>query len=296
MILTLLYWIHLTLTSIATVIFKSFFGLTQAVDQPTHIAYGSCHSLIDHVLVSNTCFLSLCQVLPPLSNSDHPGIKVVIKLRASQKPVVPPQRTIWRYSHANWSKARELINTCEWSDLASDDIDLFWLQWHSKYLHIMEESIPKVPIQSREKTCMWLSKVLRKEMVKRDGLCNKYRNVRNQVISLLRKAKSHYFHQLNPKDSMKFWKSVKYLNKKQSTIPALESDGVLYVTDQENASKLNCFFSSCFNNSHPPLSSNSHRIFHRSDCEDMYCTVEEVQHSLQSLARLVVLTEFLQEC
>ena len=113
-----MYWIHLTLTSIATVIFLSFFGLTQVVDQPTHIVYGSCHSLIDHVLVSNTCFLSLCQVLPPLSNSDHLGIKVVMKLRAScQKPVVTPQRTIWRYSHANWSKACELINICEWPGL-----------------------------------------------------------------------------------------------------------------------------------------------------------------------------------
>ena len=132
MTLTLIYWIHLTLTSIANHFF-SFFGLTQVVDQPTHIVHGSCHSLIDHVLVSNICFLSLCQVLPPLSNSDHLGINVVMKLRASQKPVVTPQRTIWRYSHANWSKARELINACEWSDLASDDIDLFWLQWHSKF-------------------------------------------------------------------------------------------------------------------------------------------------------------------
>ena len=96
-----------------------------------------------------------------------------MKLRASQKPVVTPQRTIWRYSHANWSKARELINACEWSDLASDDIDLFWLQWHSKFLHnIMEESIPKVPIRSR-KNLSWLSKVLRKEMVKRDVLFKK---------------------------------------------------------------------------------------------------------------------------
>ena len=108
----------------------------------------------------------------------------------------------------------------------------------------MEESIPKVPIRSR-KNLPWLSKVLRKEMVKRDvlfkkyGLCNKYRNARDRVISLLRKAKSRYFHQLNPKDSKKFWKSVKYLNKKQSTIPTLQSDDV---TDQEKASKLNSFF------------------------------------------------------
>ena len=69
-----------------------------------------------------------------------------------------------------------------------------------------------------------------------------YRNARNRVISLLRKAKSRYFHQLNPKDSKKFWKSVKYLNKKQSTIPTLQSDDVSYVTDQEKASKLNSFF------------------------------------------------------
>ena len=31
------------------------------------------------------------------------------------------------------------------------------------------------------------------------------------------------------------------------------------------------------------MENNFHRIFHQSDFEDMYCTIEEVQHSLQSL-------------
>ena len=79
--------------------FCNVLGLTQVVNQPTHIYHGLCHSLIDLALVSDMSYFSKCELIPPLSNSDHLGIKLELKtkLRSQVKPL-QPQRTIWRYS------------------------------------------------------------------------------------------------------------------------------------------------------------------------------------------------------
>ena len=64
----------------------------------------------------------------------------------------------------------------------------------------------------------------------------------NKVTSLLRKAKHRYFQLLNPVDTKKFWKSVRYIDKKQSSIPVLQCNEVSYETDEQKASILNSFF------------------------------------------------------
>ena len=56
---------------------------------------------------------------------------------------------------------------------------------------------------------------------------------------MLHKARSLYF--LNPKDSKQFWKTVKYVNIKQSTIPVLELEGSTAKSDTEKAEMLNTF-------------------------------------------------------
>ena len=65
--------------------------------------------------------------------------------------------------------------------------------------------------------------------------------------------KANYFKNLNPRDSKKFWKAVKYLNKQQSTIPTLLQGDQIASSDIHKAELLNAFFSSCVNTSHPPL-------------------------------------------
>ena len=65
----------------------STFGLTQVVSDHTHVHQGNSHSLIDLVLMSNPSSLSSCQVIPPLSNSDHLGIKTEIQMRGTSEAV-----------------------------------------------------------------------------------------------------------------------------------------------------------------------------------------------------------------
>ena len=99
-----------------------------------------------------------------------------------------------------------------------------------------------------------------------------------------KKAKREYFRHINPKDSKNFWKSMKAINKKQSSIPSLKYNGMLCESDEQKATALNFFFSSCFNLSHSPLSPSApqhHQI--NSSYEEFYCTTDEVEHMLRNL-------------
>ena len=93
----------------------------------------------------------------------------------------------------------------------------------------------------------------RNTLFKKTGYSAKFRSARNRVIGMLRRAKANYFKNLNPRDSKKFWKAIKYLNKQQSTIPTLQQGEQTDSTDQQKAALLNSYFSACFNRSHPHL-------------------------------------------
>ena len=82
----------------------------------------------------------------------------------------------------------------------------------------------------------------------------KYCQARNKVVSQLRSAKAAYFRKLNPANPKQFWKAVKYLNEGSSSIPVLTHNNRTFNSDEDKANILNSFFSSCFNDSLPPLS------------------------------------------
>ena len=130
-------------------------------------------------------------------------------------------------------------------------------------MSIMEECIPRRVLPS-QRNLPWLNKNIKSAMRKRNtlfkktGYSAKFRSARNGVISLLRRAKANYFKNLNPRDSKKFWKAVKYLNKQQSTIPTLLQGDQIASSDIHKAELLNAFFSSCFNTSHPPQLTHLH--------------------------------------
>ena len=179
----------------------STFGLSQVVSDHTHVHQGNSHSLIDLVLMSNPSSLSSCQVIPPLSNSDHLGIKTEIQMRGTSEAVRPPRRTVWHYSHTDWGKAREKIEAFDWDGMLTEDINLSWDRWYSNFMSIMEECIPKKVLLSR-RNLPWLNKDIKSAMRKRNtifektGYSAKFRSARNRVIGMLRRAKANYFKNL----------------------------------------------------------------------------------------------------
>ncbi len=133
----------------------------------------------------------------------------------------------------------------------SDDIDQSWFHWQHKFLAIMEECIPRnvLPPTSRRRNLPWLNKGIIQSMRRRNNLFRrsrytsdderKYKRARNKVVSLMRSAKKEYFRKLNPHNSKQFWKSIKVLNKHNSSIPTLSQGSTLLSTDQEKADALN---------------------------------------------------------
>ncbi len=270
--------------------FMSLFGLSQVVSDVTHTHHNGVSSIIDLVLLSSPSQLIKCYTVPPLANSDHYGIFTSVKWN----PVSAPShrcRTIWRYSHADWDKARELISLRNWDLLLTDDVNISWSNWHKEFVSIMDQCVPKKTLPPG-KNLPWMSKSLRQAMRKRNakfkygkrtGDYSQFKTARNKFVAQLRQAKKNYFAKLNPRNQKRFWKTVKKLSKSASSIPCLSQSWVDVTDDKGKANLLNSFFATCFNTSHPPLSADNPTDF-RSECPDeLLCTIEEVEHLLLNL-------------
>ena len=88
---------------------------------------------------------------------------------------------------------------------------------------------------------------------KRSGNFGQFKPAWNRTVTMLRCAKQNYFCKLNPRDSKKFWKTVKLMNKNKQPIPILLHDGRMADSDGDKSNMLNMFFYTCFNQSHPPI-------------------------------------------
>ena len=141
-----------------------------------------------------------------------------------------------------------MIENFDWNSIQSDNIDLSWSNWHDQFLKIMEECIPTRSLPQR-KNLPWLSKKLITSMKKRNFLFRKakksgnfstYKSVRSKLVSDLHKARSAYLKKLIPENLKQFWRTVKYLNKKQSTIPTLVSDTLEANSGTEKANNKLC--------------------------------------------------------
>ena len=116
--------------------------LTQVVTEPTHYSQNTC-SLIDLIYLSSPAQLINCSTIPSLANSDHLGLSLTVAADCSK--VLPKRnpRKIWRYAHANFDQACQLLDATNWNEVfTSEDVNVCWDNWYRKFLKIMEECIP----------------------------------------------------------------------------------------------------------------------------------------------------------
>ena len=106
----------------------------------------------------------------------------------------------------------------------------------------MKECILNAALRCR-RNLPWLNKKLIQSMRRRNklfeqakisGNFSKYKAVRNQTLQQLRSSKRLYLAQLNPRDSKSFWKTVKFLNKNQNSIPTLSQGETIATTGSHN--------------------------------------------------------------
>ena len=103
---------------------------------------------------------------------------------------------------------------------------------------------------------------------------------------MLRTARQFYFRNLNIGDSKLFRKTVKRLTKDSTSIPVLNYEGRNAFSSKDKADVLSTFFKKCFNSLVQPL------LFADLDIlgcctdkcpDDFLCTVDEVQHLIETL-------------
>ena len=114
----------------------------------------------------------------------------------------------------------------------------------------------------------WINNEIKKAMKKRNTLYRRlkrsnnsatdrarYTVLRNKVVSLLRESKQRYFDKLNNADAKQFWRTMRLVKRKSSTIPFLQDDEdcVAIESNIDKANALNSFFHRCFNYDFPPL-------------------------------------------
>ena len=103
---------------------RNTFSLTKVVTTPTCICPNRQSSLIDLVFMSSPDSLSLCSSMPCLGSADHQGLCIVIQ-RAMFTPYTQlGKRTIWRYGHADFDHACEMLNEIDFSSMC-----LTQIQW-----------------------------------------------------------------------------------------------------------------------------------------------------------------------
>ncbi len=131
------------------------FSLSQVVGSPTHFSHSGQPSLIDLVFVSD--HFSTCSVIPKLANSDHLGLLVTLKHQ--NLPFVPTcRRRVWRYKHADFVKANDILCDIEPIDILDPtDIQISWSCFKTTFLDVMKECIPRSVLPDR-KSLPWLSK------------------------------------------------------------------------------------------------------------------------------------------
>ena len=144
-------------------------------------------TLIDLVFVSNLDSLSNCSVIPQLSNSDHVGLMVTLK-HQHVASISMPRRRVWRYKHADFDKANELLCDMDLDKILNPyDIQTSWKRFKSAFLDVMEQCIPRSVLPTRNNR-PWLTK---------------------EIIQLIRR-RNHHFRKANRRvTEMITWSSGK---------------------------------------------------------------------------------------
>ena len=112
---------------------------------------------IDTMLSSEPDLVADCQTISPLNSSDHNGILSRVNMKTAQHSP-QHQRKVWRYSHADFDLANDLLSHIDSSCIIIEDyINASWANWEKSFMGIMERCIPQSTLP-KKKNLPWLSK------------------------------------------------------------------------------------------------------------------------------------------
>ena len=246
------------------------YDLNSLITSPTRISTNRT-SCLDFILTNVPAFIKDSGVIET-GLSDH----CLVYAALNTKLMRPKADKITRRSFKNFDQKAFLrdLNTVPFSVAYTfgDTNDVYWC-WEQLYNQVLDDHAPITTTKKRQTTgSKFITPDIRKSMRERDRLkkksnksrnhedWEKYRLIRNKIVSMRRKAMQDYFQRLcvdRYADQRKFWSTIKpYIKKRKS-----KQNGRIVLKDNERiirdkrevAEILNNFFTS-FGNTEQSIS------------------------------------------
>ena len=237
--------------------FCELYNLKNLVKEPTCFKNPENPKMIDLILTNKPrSFQNTTNIETGISDCHMMTVTVMKSYYKKAPPKIISYRDYKNYSHANFRKELD-------EKLLQYDEPLSYDKFESIFMEIFDRHAPLKYKYLRANQSPFITKELRKEIMLRSQLRNKfikkrsdsnnmaYKKQRNVCTTLLRKAKREYYSKLNPAliaDNKKIWKTVKplfsekYLSKEAITI--IENNEI--ITDDKKITEIfNTFFSNC---------------------------------------------------
>ena len=214
------------------------FNLNALINSPT--CYQShIPTCIDHILTNQKSLFKFSKTFETGLSDHHKLISTTMKSGSFKGP---PKKKIYRY-YKNFDIANF---SCTLKGNLEKVNDTSYKSFESIFLNALNIYAPLKTKMLRFNNSAFMTKNLRKEIMKRSKLKNnfnknrnhenwcKYKTQRNYCVNLLRKSKKQYFSNINISDvtdSKSFWKSVKpdFSNKglNSNKITLVENDAII---------------------------------------------------------------------
>ncbi|MEW8545738.1 MAG: reverse transcriptase domain-containing protein, partial [Candidatus Thiodiazotropha sp.] len=243
------------------------FNLRQLINESTHFTENSS-SLIDLILVRNTTNVLSSGVIDSfIPDQTRYHLPIIVLLKFLRPHTRSFQRHIWNYKDADFDRYRTVLSESNLIEKieSTNNIDENVQQITDTLLLVAKNTIPNKNVTIRPTVHPWITSNILNLIRKRKRnfrkfkgtsdrvYWEKYKYIRNKVVSAIRKSKTDYFDKLNvllstETSNMKlFWKTSKQLlnlSKSSCNIPTLVLNNEYAEDDIHKANMLNNYFAS----------------------------------------------------
>jgi hypothetical protein len=220
-------------------------GLTQLIKGHTRTTNKGGKTL-DLLLTDVPEIFSAASVVAGIS--DHDALLANLNLNVV-RPMRPP-KTIFNFGRANWDKLEEEFARSLPQEYPDMEINAAWEQWKKTFFDCLNKHVPTKKVKGKDKMLPWLTKCIRKLILKKDKLFTQwfknktaaarelYVKARREAQHALRRAKDEFMWKLGtgPQGSKFFWSYIKERSKVPMNNTAFTDEGKSISQPQEVAS------------------------------------------------------------
>ena len=203
---------------------SDLYGLKQLIDEPTRITESSS-TLIDLIYTNYTDRVS-CSGVSHIGISDHSLVYVYRKLFSDSSSKGHSFISYRNFRNFNRENFRNEISQQDWSFDESEDPNLVWSHWKTKFLRVVNSHAPIRTRRAKLNNLPWINSALKNGMRSRDAAKKKairtknpsdwanYKKLRNKINNKVKTTKASYYHNSfiqSEGNSRRTWKTINNL-------------------------------------------------------------------------------------